>query len=290
MIYLDALSHELTMVGIRGRLRRRIVAEIADHLECNPQAELGSPRQLARGFADELGTSYAQRAGFTVFVALAIAGTLFATAFLSAYAAGPRLAYTHPHSALLGAVAMATIVLFSQLAFVTGCLAALRVLGHRNERVVSSAEAGMIVRRAAIALGAGLATMAGLALAALEFQAGIAGWWTTLALGASAIGTSALLGAAPSLLASLRVRPTAPGGTGDLFDDLGNLTPTLLQGRPWAFALAVAAVLAAAVAFAGLLEGDGLDGTARGLADALACLTGFAVLGRYLGLRHLPER
>lgn len=290
MSYLGELSRELAAVGLRGRLRRRIVTEIADHLECDPQAELGSPRELARGFADELGTSYAQRAGFTVFVALAIAGTLFATAFLSAYAAGVRVAHAHPQSALLGAVAMTAMVLFSQLAFVTGCLAALRVHGHRNERVVSSAEAGMIARRAAVALGAGLATMAGLALAALEFQAGIAGWWTTLALCASAMGASALLAATPSLRASLRVRPTAPGGTGDLFDDLGRLTPPPLQGRPWAFALAVAAALAAAVAFAGLLAGDGLDGAARGIADALACLSGFAVLGRYLGLRHLPKR
>jgi hypothetical protein len=290
MMYLDELSQQLTAVGIRGRLRRRIVAEIADHLACDPQAELGGPRELARGFADELGTSYARRAGYRVFIALAIAGTLFAGAFLAARVAGPGFAHVHARSALLGDIAVAVMVLFSQLAFVAGCLAALRVFRHRRERVVSAAEAGMIARRAAVALGAGCATMAGLALGALELQSGVAGWWTTLALYASAAGASALLVATPSLLASLRVRPTAAGAAGDLFDDLGRLTPKPLRGRPWALALAVAAALAAGVAFAGFVQGDGPDGVVRGVADALACLTGFTVLGRYLGLRQLTER
>jgi hypothetical protein len=286
MMYLDELSQQLTAVGIRGRLRRRIVAEIADHLACDPQAELGGPRELARGFADELGTSYARRAGSAVFVALAIAGTLFAGAFV----AGPGFAHMHARSALLGDIAVAAMVLFSQLAFVAGCLAALRVFRKRDELVVSAAEADMIARRAAVALGAGLATMAGLALGALEFQGGVAGWWTTLALYASAAGASALLVATPSLLASLRVRPTAAGAAGDLFDDLGRLTPTPLRDRPWAFALTVAATLAAGVASAGFLQGDGPDGVVRGVADALACLTGFTVLGRYLGLHRRTER
>jgi hypothetical protein len=290
MMYLDELAQQLTAVRIGGRLRRRIVGEIADHLACDPEAELGSPRELARSFADELGTSYARRAGFSAFVALAITGTLFAGAFLTARVAGPGFAHTHARSALLGDIAMAMMVLFSQLAFVAGFLAALRAFRHRRERVVSAAEARMIARRTAVALVAGLATMAGLALAALEFQSGVEGWWTTLALCASALGVSVLLAATPSLLASLRVRPTAPGAAGDVFDDLGRLIPTPLRGRPWAFALTVAAALAVCAALAGFMHGDGPDGVMRGVADALACLTGFTVLGRYLGLRHLPER
>jgi hypothetical protein len=33
------------------------------------------------------------------------------------------------------------------------------------------------------------------------------------------------------------------------------------------------------------VQADPYDGILRGLADAIACLAGFAVLGRYLGLQ-----
>jgi hypothetical protein len=72
----------------------------------------------------------------------------------------------------------------------------------------------------------------------------------------------------------------------DLFDDLGGLVPPALRGRPWRFALAVAGALAVAIALAGVVQSDPFDGLARGLADGAACLAGFAVLGRYLGLRR----
>jgi hypothetical protein len=35
----------------------------------------------------------------------------------------------------------------------------------------------------------------------------------------------------------------------------------------------------------GVIANDPYDGVARGLLDAAACMTGFIVLGRYLGLR-----
>jgi hypothetical protein len=35
----------------------------------------------------------------------------------------------------------------------------------------------------------------------------------------------------------------------------------------------------------GVVVDDPYDGIARGLLDAAACMTGFIVLGRYLGLR-----
>ena len=36
----------------------------------------------------------------------------------------------------------------------------------------------------------------------------------------------------------------------------------------------------------GVVTDDPFDGLARGLADAIACMAGFVVLGRYLGLRQ----
>ena len=53
---IDELETELRAVGIPPRRRRRIRLELEDHLACDPGADLGDPRELARQFADELGT------------------------------------------------------------------------------------------------------------------------------------------------------------------------------------------------------------------------------------------
>src|SRR5690242_18567400 len=90
--YLEELSRSLSEVGIRGRQRARILAEFSDHLECEPGAVLGAPGDVARQFADELGTARARRAGFRAFAALAFVGVLFAIAFLSAQVNGFRVA------------------------------------------------------------------------------------------------------------------------------------------------------------------------------------------------------
>jgi hypothetical protein len=60
MNYVDSLEVELAAAGIPARRRARIVAEFSDHLHENPEAELGAPRDLARQFADELGTRLAR--------------------------------------------------------------------------------------------------------------------------------------------------------------------------------------------------------------------------------------
>ena len=58
MSYRDELSAELGAVGIRGRLARRILAEVDDHLLSDPASEerFGRPREIAEAFAAELGT------------------------------------------------------------------------------------------------------------------------------------------------------------------------------------------------------------------------------------------
>jgi len=63
--FVTRLGEELGRVGIRGRLRTRILAEYADHLACDPAAQLGEPGALARQFADELGSARARRAAVT---------------------------------------------------------------------------------------------------------------------------------------------------------------------------------------------------------------------------------
>src|SRR5690348_15732801 len=128
MTYLDQLDHELTRAGIRGRLRRRILAEFDDHLRCEPGAKLGRPAELARQFADDLGTIRTRRAAFTAFGALAVAGGLAAVVFAATARAGISLPYVHPPSRVLFDLGMVLVAFGGQVALASGVLAALRAL------------------------------------------------------------------------------------------------------------------------------------------------------------------
>jgi hypothetical protein len=277
--YLDQLHRALTEVGIRGRLSRRILAEFADHLECDPQAALGDPATIATRFADELGTMRARRAAVASFSALAIAGALFTIAFLSAGGFVPsRL---HMHATLLADLGIALALLGPQVAFVAGSLAAGRAWRRRHDPVMSHDESVVIARRAALGTAAGVATMAGLALIGAEARGGD----HAVIFVAAGIGATALLGALVPVLRAARLHPVRAGAAGDVFEDLGPLLPGPLRGRPWLFALVVSGALAIVIALAGAVQDDGIDGALRGLLDGAACLAAFAILGRYIGLR-----
>jgi hypothetical protein len=283
--YKSSLSDELARAGIDGGLRRRILAEIGDHLECDPAATLGAPRDLARDFADQLGTARALRAALVGFAALAVAGAVSVAALLTI---GPLSAeYPHVYVALsgLGTVAGLIAVLSGQVALIAGSLAAVRAFRRRREAVLPRAEAVVIVRRIAVGIAAGLASMLGLAIVVVELGDAVAGSWRTFVLIGCAVSWIALLAAAPAVRAAARLRPVAAGGRGDLFDDLGPLVPTRVRGHDWALALGVAGAVAIVITLAGVAQSDGFDGAARGIADALACLAGFALLGCYLGIR-----
>lgn len=282
MNYVDELRRELTAVGITGGLRSRIVAEIEDHLACDPGAELGAPAALAAQFADELGTSRARRAAGQSFVALALAGILFGVTLVAA--PGGLFRAISAHTPWPGTLAAIVATVAAQIALVAGALAVCRVLRRRRDAVMPSAEATIVLRRGAVGVAAGIATMAALGLSAVELRHAQPGWWVTLAEVAAAVGIAGLAAAVPSLTASLRLRPVAAGSAGDLFVDFGELVPRRLRGRPWRLALLIAAGVAVAIALAGVAASDPFDGIARGLADGLACLAGFATLGRYLGL------
>lgn len=282
MTYLDNLGDELAAAGIRGGRRARILAEFADHLACDPDAGLGTPRDLARQFADELGTSLARRAALLGFAALAVAGAAFVAAFLAHRGVLRSASDTgQPFSD----IAAALMVIGPQVALAAGLLGALRALRRRGTAVVPRAEATVIVRRAATGLVAGLASMVGFAWMALILGDRVPGWWVVLTVSLSGAGALALLAAAPAVLAAARVRPVAGGAGGDLFDDFGGLMPPRLRGRPWSVALVLAAGIVVVVALAGVVQSDPFDGILRGIADGVACLVGFGVLGRYLGLR-----
>jgi hypothetical protein len=278
--YLDALSAELTTAGVRGRARGRILAEFADHLSCDPAAQLGAPAELAHEFADELGTARARRSAAATFLALALAGVLSVGAFLFASFGPLRTADSRPLAVLAGAL----LAIAGQVAFATGVLAGLRAFRRRLTPALPRAEATVIVRRTVIALSSGIVTMAALALLALAIGHAESSGWRIYALVAAGIGAIALLAVSPAVLAAARLRPTAPGDRGDIFDDLGPLAPAPLRGRPWRLALTVAAMLLLAAALQGVATSDPYDGVLRGLLEALACLTGFGLLGPYVGL------
>jgi hypothetical protein len=284
MSYLDDLHRELARAGIGGRLRRRIIAEISDHLRCDPQAELGSAGELARQFADELGTVRTRRAALASIGALAMAGALAVAVSAATGRAGIALPKAHPTSPVLFDLGLALAALGGQVSLAAGLLSAFRGLRRRRVSVIVREEAVVIRRRCAVALIAGLGCLIGVALVGLEASHAHS-WWRTLAVASAGVGACAIWAAAVALWAAREALPVARGSAGDIFEDLGWIVPPPLRGHPWRFALVVAAGIAVILATAGVVQNDPYDGALRGLADGLACLTGFALLGRYLGLR-----
>jgi len=277
--YLDALSSELGNVGVRGRLRRRILAESEDHLRSDPDAveRFGAPAELANAFAAELGTRASRRAAVGAFLALGVAGGVYALSFVGASFAGHPPPDTWP---LLAQLALVAVIIAPQISFVAGSLALVRVL-RRREPVLPSAELTVINRRTSIALAFGLVTMVALGLLAFELKNESASWWVAFTLAGVAIATPLLvLAALPAAVAS-RLRPLVAGDAGDLFDDLG-----FGRTNPWRFAGMVALALGFVVFLVAAVQGDPFDGALNGAAEALACLAGFAALGRYLSLRR----
>ena len=281
MTYLDELSHELAAHGIRGRTRRRILLEADDHLRSDPDAQrrFGSAREVANTFAAELGAQASRRAAVSAVAALGVAGAVYAVSFVSLGFASPPAEMLDP---ALGAIAFAVMIVAPQVSFVAGALALLRTLRRRRERVIPTSELVVIRRRTGLALLFGLLTMAALSLYAYEFRAELAGWWLTLTY-TSTVGASVLLAlaAAPALTAT-RLRPQVGGEAGDVFADVG---PSF-GDDPWRFARLVAIAAGLLVWLAAAAQGDPFDGLIQGAFEGLACLGGFAVLGKYLGLRR----
>jgi hypothetical protein len=249
---IDELDRELAAVGVSARRRRRIRLELEDHLACDPSAHLGDPRELALQFADELGTAYARRAGYVVFLALAPIGAL---------------------SILLAAVGADVVnvgtILGGQLAFVGGTLALVRAWRLRRARVVSAADATVLRRRVLLGVTGGVLTLAGIAV----------GTGQPLALATVAVGAVTLAVATAAVVAATRLRPTAAGDARDMAFDLG------IDADPWRLAFAIAGAVALCIAAAGVVQADPFDGLVRAVGDGLLCLAGFALLGRPLGLR-----
>jgi hypothetical protein len=246
---IDELSRELAAVGIRGRLRARILAEAAEHLRDGSPGSFGDPRVVARRFAEELGPEEARRAARGSFAALVVAAAAYALLFWKLNAQPPRDIL----SSRVGFVATIGLILLPQFSFVGGLLAPVA----RTPRLA--------VRRAALGLVAGAGSLVCALVAAASYGLHTPLLWVLVPAGA------ALLVASGQTVRAARIHTSAAGR---------ELTLS------WAQGLAVTLAAAAAVGIAGASGGDPGEGVRNALAESLACMSGFAVFGKVLGLRR----
>lgn len=319
MTYMDELEGELQRAGIPARRRRRILAEFTDHLSENPTAELGAPQDLARQFADELGTRLARITAYRAFAVLAVAGiTMVVMFFEGGRTWGGWVGYgSHPHTGFMPSWWVPLMVVWfitAQVAFAAGLLALARAWRLRHEPVIKAADAAVLNRRVAVGLLCGAFTMlvlpaTDLMLArpltyrlpggAIEPQ--VDRWrsllesygqplWSYVAIIGGPLLIIAMLAMLPSVTAATRLRPSREGVAGDLTSDVGPEISRRVAATPERIAVALSATIVLVMLAVGVRSDDALDGLLRGVLDAGVCMAGFVALGRYLGLRDTGQR
>jgi hypothetical protein len=279
LTYLDRFGRELAAVGIRGRLQDRILAESADHLAEGDVERFGDPAALAREFADQLATTSSRRATLAALAALAGAAGVFAAAWLLTAAAGGWGDILSAEWAPLGLAAAIGMLVFPQVSFAAGLLAALRVARRWHDRCLPAAEVALLLRRTRVALAFGALTLASVALYAFEFRADFSPWYVLTVAPAAAALTLPLAGAALLTRHAAAVKSSVPGEAGDVFDDL----PLELPRRPWLLLAATAGAAALAALVAG---GVTNEGPRNAVAEIVLVVGGFLALGKRLGLRR----
>jgi hypothetical protein len=306
MNYLQTLESELARAGIPPRRRARIVTEFADHLQENPEAELGAPRLLALQFADVLGTRLARSTAYWSFGVMAVAAFVLVVMFFEGGRTwGAWVGYgSHPDSAYIPTWWVPLMIVWfisAQLALAAGALALLRAWHLRHEAVITAADAAILRRRAAVGLIAGAVTM--LVMPATDlmlarplsaadrwhslFTVVPAPWWGYVAIIGGPLLAVAMLSMLRMVLAAARMPPQQEGAAGDLTLDLGVQKAPLTPQR---MALAMSGAIVLVMLVIGIGSSDPLAGLARGFVDAALFMAGFVVLGTYLGLRTTTRR
>jgi hypothetical protein len=258
------LRAELARVGIRGRLAERIELELADHLACDPTAQLGEPRLIAEQFAEELRLPATRRTTFHAFAALALTALALAVAVESTQIPAGGGSATRSLFVSLGGLA---IVFGVQVSLVAGLLALWRVL-----RRATVGDLRLVQRRVGLALAGGVVVLAGQGVQAAALQPLQPTWWLfvavlALAVPALALGVAAneLRGAVAVTMAVQPARRAFP--------------------RPLVVGLGVGVVAFVCVGSA-FVEHSWNEGLARGAVEAVAFAGCFAAFGRYVGLRR----
>lgn len=272
--YLEEFGRALEDRGVVRGARARVLAESEDHLrelaaahgEDEAVARFGESHALASEIAAQLATTRTIRSTYATFAALAFTAATY-VGFWALIRSGRPDLFGGKHE-VAGVLAAIGLVLFPQIAFVSGGLALLRAFRRRGQGALSCEELDVIGRRSAVAVAAGGLTAISMALWAFEFGEGARGL---------AVGAAGLVPLAVALTALARAsgpQAMTGGPAEDVFDDL---RLERFRPHPWRFALLVAAVLAVA----GLVFG----GPIQAAFEATALVACFAVLGRPLALR-----
>jgi hypothetical protein len=172
----------------------------------------------------------------------------------------------------LGVVAAVGMIVFPQVAFVAGVLAALRAVRTRRAATLPAAEVALLLTRTRVALAFGALTVASLGVYAAEFR--VPAW----ILPAAVVPVAVLAVSALDTRRAATVKSSVPGDAADVFDDL----PIALPHRPWLLCMATAA----AAALATFAAAPSHEGIRNGIVEVVLVLAGFLALGRRLGLRR----
>jgi hypothetical protein len=274
--YVAELRSELRSIGFGPRLVERVVAEVEDHLRCDPQAELGPANVVAERFALELGTARTRLAARASFGSLALTALILLGVTRAISAAGgypPSAAQPWP----VGLSGLG-LVAFGQIAFVAGLL----TLARGARRNLSGADLRLVQRRASVALAAGALTSASLFVHALELRP-MPTWWIRLAVAGAAVSFVPLAAATVALVRAARIAPAPLGVAAGLSGDL----PRPLQRHAAGVLVSLGLLAVGFVTVSGaVLESSGVEGLLRGAIEGAGLLAGVAVLGRRLGLRR----
>ncbi len=181
--------------------------------------------------------------------------------------------------------------LAAQVALASGCLTLLRAWRLRNEPVISGADARVLASDCSglSRASAGVVTRRGLAdgrgaRIPTRGRTRPGPRWAWVHGRISVSWRSGAPAPTPVRSAARALPSSRPAGrAGDLISDLGDWVPRSLT--PTRCAVLLATAILVVLSAAGLVTDDPYDGILRGIADGMACMAGFAVLGRYLGLR-----
>jgi hypothetical protein len=269
---------------VRRSVRERLLAELADHRACEPGSEptrLGSPRDLAARYADELAGADACRAALTAFAALALTAAAVLVTQVTLGGIGYP-GFDHGFSAALSGPAIVILVFGSQVALVAGTLAAWRAVRRRREPVLPGAEVALLNRRTRVALAAGFAVSAAIALYVIDFADVLPVWWLVLAGALALAAATALAASWRAVTIGAGTVSLATGPPGDVYDDLPPLRR--LRGHPLRLWAAVGLLSGVAMTlFEWHAERSLAEGLQRGIAEALAFTICFVALGRAIG-------
>jgi hypothetical protein len=268
--FIERLDRELTNRGVRRTVRRRIAIEYGDHLACDPDAEarLGDPDELAGEFAAELAADDARRVARNAFAALSLAALALVAGQLTIAPAGGYPGYGTGLSTALAVPTILTILIAPQIALVAGSLSALRALRRRGSRRLPDAEVALIHRRSVVAVGAGLATCLALLLYAADHTQQMPGWWLALQAGLAAAAGLALIVVGVQARSSRQTRGAVPGPSGGIVDDVPPLALVAEHPRRACVAMAVAAGIAGTL-LGGFAERSLIEGLERGTFEAI---------------------